>query len=540
MPVKDSITARSSAADPVRLLRSQFGALCRGAGDAVFGDSSLCSALGIFGLPHRVPVLLSLLRNTDFSQWLAGKDWPRASLLLVWDASSDTLTWHGRTSEPTSGSMPPLLDEAARDLLRRAELWGGTLDEEGAHSIDLRVPSPGPHFHVNLLLGRRVGFSHPLQTTPKSVVDRVGRGSFRSHAATQVLATRWDLNQEENGFPANRQFYLTEDGVQIFYSAAPEGPEIASASCTHTQNGTRIAYLTTCGIEIERLIFILPQEPGLPSACEIQEIRVRNRSERRRDLRLVYTGMFGPAKPGALMEDVLYSAITLQAALFPNPDGSIMALTPDYHPAYALEDQRFQALAIRRGENRTFPREFGTNYQEFIGNGTIERPEMVCALSNRLSRKGPGFFALGAPLPLDPGETIVAESFTGLSSSLAAPDSSPPGLSGDIRALLDRFSSPEAVHRAWDDQRRFFDRYAGILQHRFGPSGSRCYLQSQSPVPGLLPNLRVSIFLPDPKGLQGDRLPRDPGLVRLDALLSCERDDRSRPGPHRGMGCPRP
>lgn len=471
MPAKDLITARSPAADPVRLLRSQFGDLCRGTCDAVFGDSNFCSVFGICGLPHRVPVLSSLLRNKDFLQWLAKKEWPRASLLLVWDASSDTLTWHDATSEPTSENMPPTLNDAVRDLLRRAEFWGGTLDEEGAHSIDLRAPSPGPHFHINLLLGRRVGFSHPLQTTPKSVVDRVGRGSFRSHAATQVLATRWDLNQEENGFPANRQFYLTEDGTQIFYSASPEGPEIAKATCTHTQNGTRIAYLMTCGIEIERLIFILPQEPGLPSACEIQEIRVRNCSERRRDLRLVYTGMFGPTKPGALMEDVLYSAIILQAALIPNPDGSIMALTPDYHPAQAREDQRFQALAIHCGENRSFPRELGTNYQEFIGNGTIERPEMICALSNRLSRKGPGFFALGAPLPLDPGETVIAESFTGMSSSKVAPAASSPDLCRDVRALLDRFSSPEAVHRAWDDQRRFFDRYAEFFSINSGRPG---------------------------------------------------------------------
>ena len=61
-----------------------------------------------------------------------------------------------------------------------------------------------------------MGYGNPLQTTPKSVVDGLGRGSFRAHSATQVLATRWDMLQEENGFPANRQFYILEDGQQIF------------------------------------------------------------------------------------------------------------------------------------------------------------------------------------------------------------------------------------------------------------------------------------------------------------------------------------
>ena len=76
------------------------------------------------------------------------------------------------------------------NLLSDYRNWVGFLDANGDHIIDLKKPSPSPHFSTNMLLGNRMGFPYPLQTTPKSVVDRLGGGSFRSHAATQVLATR--------------------------------------------------------------------------------------------------------------------------------------------------------------------------------------------------------------------------------------------------------------------------------------------------------------------------------------------------------------
>jgi len=110
------------------------------------------------------------------------------------------------------------------------------------------------------------------------VVDRFGGGSFRSHAATQVLASRWDMRQEENGFPANRQFYLFEDNRQLFYSAEPGEASIVSAECRHSQNHTIITYVTDCGLEIVRTIFILPQMDGLPLATEVQRISIRNTS----------------------------------------------------------------------------------------------------------------------------------------------------------------------------------------------------------------------------------------------------------------------
>ena len=90
---------------------------------------------------------------------------------------------------------------------------------DGSWQVDLMAGEVGSHFAVNLLLGDRRNSENPLFTTPKSAVDALGRGSFRATGAKQVLATRYVLNPYENGEPANRQFYLVEDGRQIFYSA---------------------------------------------------------------------------------------------------------------------------------------------------------------------------------------------------------------------------------------------------------------------------------------------------------------------------------
>ncbi len=50
-----------------------------------------------------------------------------------------------------------------------------------------------------------------------------------SDADTQVLATRWDMRAEENGFPANRQFYIVENFKKIFYSADVNDNNVESA-----------------------------------------------------------------------------------------------------------------------------------------------------------------------------------------------------------------------------------------------------------------------------------------------------------------------
>ncbi|WP_187292327.1 GH36-type glycosyl hydrolase domain-containing protein [Candidatus Symbiobacter mobilis] len=458
-------TSRSGHPSPCEALLRSFGNLCQGPCDAQYLDATQTRVFGIAGLAHVAPVSAKVLRDLAMQELLDAC--PTEDILLQCDAGNAKVrAWGVRFgTAPRALPLPQALADAVAALCLECAGWAGTLDGEGRHILDPRNPMPGPHFGVNLLMGDRIGFEHPLQTTPKSVVDMLGRGSFRSHAATQVLATRWDVRQEENGFPANRQFYLTEKGRRIFYSGWV-GDDPVQAQCVHSPNATTITMTTQCGLRIAREIFLAAQEPGLPLACEIQQITLTNQGTMRRDLRLVATGMFGPSKPIALMEDVLYSTIIMQAGLLRNNDGSVLALVPDYHPIQDRDDVRFHAMVVHRNGERAFPTEFGTDYREFLGQGTLEFPEGVGRLSNRLSRKGPGFFAMAAPVPLEPGQSVTVLNFTGLVCARETPESQPRRdvLVEQLQALLQRYDGADAVAAARKAREEAFRRHAGFLR----------------------------------------------------------------------------
>ena len=488
---------RDSAAS--RLL-GLFPGLATGAADAVFSDSSETLVAGVAGLAFRAPVMTELFSNPDFSRFAlslfrAGKS------LLVTAAPDGTPTIHAaRESSIEELKTEAPVTAAARKALDAAPLWAGRLAPDGSHVIGLTGPLPGPHFAVNLLLGNREGFPFPLQTTPKSVVDRLGRGSFRSHAATQVLATRWDLRQEENGFPCNRQFYLTENGERIFYSGDPADSRVVSGECVHAQNRTVITYKLSCGLEIVRTIFILPQEKDLPLAAEAQRIEIRNLGPKRRELRLVAVGMFGPSKPGALQEDVLYSTIIMEGGLLRDEEGNIIAVSPTYHPEHDRLDRRFCSLVAHSGSNRAFPREYSLDYTAFVGSGTLEHPESVGFLGNRPNRKGPGFFALAVPLTAEPGEAAAADSLTGLVSSRGNPDYRDESLEREVSALLERYGSPDAVPHALDRVIEFQEAHASFLALDSGDREFSAYTSRNLPFQALYQSFVSRSFAQTQKG----------------------------------------
>lgn len=378
-------------------------------------------------------------------------------------------------------SIPAEASDRISEVLNGMSGWAGHVNKTGEHVIDLRTPSPGPHFHTNLLVGNRIGYARPLQTTPKSVIDRLGRGSFRSHAATQVLATRWDMRQEENGFPANRQFYLIEGDRQIFYSADPKEDNVVSATCTHSQNYTRIVYTTRCGLQIERLIFILPQMEGLPLATEVQHITVTNLGKDSRRLKLIYTGMFGSAAPHAVFEDVLYSNIIMQTGLLMDEERSIVAISPDYYSEYAKEDVRFHSMMVHQKGSTEFPKEFCANYNEFVGNGSLHRPEGIFQLSNRLSRKGPGFFALAADLDVEAGQSCQVDQFTGIVSSKLNDSFCEETLREEVYRLVEHFKTPESVEAALEANISFHNRYSKLLHLHSEDDILNTYVNSNLP-----------------------------------------------------------
>lgn len=459
-------TARKETASAEDILKQVFADRIGigGCVSAVFTDSEHRGAIGIASLPHRMPAIQELLKLSAIAVLLPAE--AAASALFVVSGEGTLLSLYIRHvgRQERTIEIEGATKREALAHLQAAPGWAGSLNTEGEHVIDLCSPVPGPHFAVNLLLGNRLEFPHPLQTTPKSVVDRFGGGSFRSHAATQVLATRWDMRQEENGFPANRQFYLFEDGMQIFYSADPGDKGIESAVCRHSQNSTVINYRTHCGLEISRTIFILPHSEGLPLATETQRIKITNRGEGARKLRIVYTGMFGSAAPGALFEDVLYSNVIMQGGVLQDARGALAAISPDYYPEGGRHDLRFHTMIIHGEDGPVLPREYCDSYNEFVGTGSLHRPTGALRLSSILHRKGPGFFAVAGEVHILAGSTATVDQLTGLVSDKSGAPWNETVLADEVGALVARFSDHNAVDLALAESTGFVRDYGKFLQ----------------------------------------------------------------------------
>lgn len=492
-------TTRTDLYGPEQLLAQRFGTRFKGSADGIFSGSQKLLAAGVCGLPFKAPVMAELTNDPDFSTVLTTAFSAGFCLLIV--VETDKVEFITEKSGAIAAvSITESLKKKVLAILAGVSEWAGHMDENGSHIINLKTPSPGPHFFVNLLLGNRIGFDHPLQTTPKSVVDRLGRGSFRSHAATQVLATRWDLRQEENGFPCNRQFYLTENGKQIFYSANPEDQGISKGTCRHSRNFSEISYETTDQLTVDRSIFLLPQEDNLPLAVEVQRISITNAGSAPRKLRLVYTGMFGPSKPGALQEDVLYSTIIMESGVLRKADGSILAVSPSYQPIQDRDDRRFHTMVLHDSKGTRYPTEFCLDYTEFTGRGTLEKPAGLPLLQNRMNRKGPGFFALAGEIDVAPGETAVIDNFTGLVSKRGNSGYCEASLEHEVSELARRYSNRNDVPRALSLVKKFQDEYSSFLKLDNGDRDFSVYCSNNLPFQVLYQSFVSRSFAQTQKG----------------------------------------
>lgn len=481
MPSHTSIVAREPDSDPIRSLREIFPArFFESAGcDAVFRDASFEHVFGISGLDAMVPVVRPLSASDPLARYL--KTFGEACSILIYLCVDQVRLLIHRDGNLEEVEIPQEINDQISAIKEDIHHWAGDLNSDGEHCVDLKSPSPGPHFNVNLLLGNRVDFPNSLQTTPKSVVDRFGGGSFRSHAATQVLATRWDMRPEENGFPANRQFYLLEEGEVIFYSGQGGHANIAEADCRHSQNFTRIFYRTFCGLEIRRLIFILPQKKGRPLATESHRIEITNTGGGIRKIDLVYTGMFGTAAPHALWEDVIYSNVIMQSKILRDDRRNLIAVGSDYYPLEFQKDHRFHCTVAHTPSGPRFPTQFCFDYTGFVGAGTLEKPEFASQLPNRLSRKGPGFFAVGMKIELDGMQTIKIDNFTGLVSSPPDGVVEPEQYRQEITTLLADHLEPDQTERDLDEVSRFSGQYRSCMQIRSDDSDFDTYFNLNLP-----------------------------------------------------------
>lgn len=458
--------ARDPQILPADKLKAAFQAdLFSGETDAEFLSCTGESVVGVTGLPLWVPICLSLMGSTDFLSYL--------------DSFSDTLhlfrlegefvrhfTAKGEQTLP--GTIQKTIASAWAKLLRSP----GTLNENGEHIIDLKSPQIATHFNINLLIGNRIGCENPLLTTPKSALDAFGRGSFRASAAEQVLATRCVLNQDENGEPANRQFYLIENNRQIFYSANAE-ENVKSAFCRHAPNHSVITYETECGLRITRTLFILPQMDGMPQATEVQRVKIENLSGRRRNIRIVMTGVFGIFPADALANDIVYVNIVHESGLVKR-DGRVCAIAPHDYPRYRRFHRRFAAL-LSDGEPMD---SFCVNYPEFIGTGTIEHPEHVLHLRSAQARKNASFFAMGKDLTLEPDKTKTVDEFVGM---VYEKEDVSQSFDSRLFRLLETFHAPEALEEALCSVKNFYSRYASYISLHTTDTALDAYVNNNLP-----------------------------------------------------------
>jgi len=120
-------------------------------------------------------------------------------------------------------------------------------------------------------------------------------------------------------------------------------------------------------------------------------------------------------------------------------------------------------MIVRNGDEKSFPQSFCTDYNDFVGTGTLEHPAGGCNLNNKLNRKGPGFFALGAPFTVEPGKTVIIDTFTGLSSSKDNENYSDAVMLRELDNLLRYFEKSESVEETLNEIINFHENYGKIL-----------------------------------------------------------------------------
>ena len=452
-------TSRKQTKSALELAGMIFGDRLGGATDALFTNSARGRVIAFTNMKYYAPILTHVINDP----LLYGIVSSSASSILI---DNDDLTIYTEDG-------PLTVDEAAAKRLAdiRDTVFSspGELNGNGELLLDLKSYRIGSHYGVNLLLGDRSEYDDCLQSTPKSVLDEFGRGSFRGKQEKQVLATRYVLSPEENGEPANRQFYITENGKQIFYSLDVDH-NVRSAVCCHSQNRTVITYETECGLRIIRTIFLLPQEKDMPSAVEVQRIEIINLKDEPRDLRIVVTGMFGITDPGTLAGDIIYANVVVESELY-YLDGKPVAAAAHHQPKECDTEKRF-AMLLSDGSAMD---EYCSSLYDFIGSGSLERPEMIAQLSNAHSRRQAAFFALAKSFRLEK-ETKI-DCFVGMDDDLSSPED----FDLHLFTLHERYKDPASLDKTYEKVVENNERYSSFLSMDNGDSLADAYISKNLP-----------------------------------------------------------
>ncbi len=456
--------ARQALGKAEKKLAQVFGELLTGAYSAAFTSVSESTVVGAAGLPFAAPVHVAILNTPETACYLAG--FGETSHLFVFGENIRHYTEKGEIV------VPKEIESVLADVYVRVCGSAGILNANGDHIIDLKADKIGTHFDANLLIGNRIGFKAPLLTTPKGAIDSLGRGSFRGTAARQVTATRYTLIPEQNGEPANRQFYIVEKGKQIFYSADVE-TNVKTAVCRHSHNYTEITYETECGLKITRDLFILPQEEGMPEAVEAQHVIVENLTDTDRKLKVVFTGMLSLASTESLMNDTIYASVTWESSLL-YQNGKAVAVAPNPWPGYLKVLKRF-AVVFADGDTMD---EYTSNYIDFIGNGTLEKPQHVAHLSCAPVTKIVPFFAIAKSFMVPAKGTNTVDQYTGMT---VTPGGSDDAIDEMLFTLMEKYKNPAAAEEALQKVKDFSAKYAGFLKVKTNDADFDAYVNNNLP-----------------------------------------------------------
>ncbi|MBQ0010808.1 MAG: glycosyl transferase [Ruminococcus sp.] len=458
--------ARENLPDSLAILKNIFGDLVVGETGASPLSADGGTVLGACGLPFSAPVTDYLRVDPVVGAFLAERG--EENGMFVFGKSVRYVTASGKVK------LPKAVRKSALSVCRAVLNAPGKIGEEGEHIIDIKHGGKiGTHFDVNLLIGNRIGYPDPMLTTPKGALDSLGRGCFRAGAAKQVTSTRYSLIAEYNGEQVNRQFYLVENGRQIFYSA-DTGVNVKSAECRHLRNRTVITYETECGLRITRTLFILPYEDGMPEAVEAQTVRIENLTKKPRTVKIVFTGMFGLATPESTMNDIIYASVTWESSLIKR-DGKTVAVCPHPHPRYLKPNKRFALLLTDDGETLDG---YTANYIDFIGNGTLEKPQRVAALANAPVTKMVPFFAIDKSLTLPARGAREVTSYVGIVTARGGADDP---LFDALTVLIDSYRKPGAAAEALHRVIAFGDEYAGFLHVKTEDEDFNTYINRNLP-----------------------------------------------------------
>ncbi len=422
------------------------------------------SWLCVSGLKYYVPICDLLLRDGKIRNFMMG-----FSGKLLLDVEKDCKF----IVNDNVVELPQIVSKGIKNIVKQAYKACGQLDKGGNHIIDLKGNYISPHFCVNLLLGNRMDYYAPLFTTPKSVVDHFGRGSFRAGGDKQVLATKYTQDISENGEPSNRQFYITENGKQIFYSLDVDH-NVKKAECVHSQNKTIIKYNTKCGLVITRTIFLLPQYAGLPSAVEAQYVKIENKTNKDRNLRIVFTGNFGLFKPETIVNDVVYASVVHQSEVAYNQDKPL-AISLHFKDQ-ALQNEKLFATVLCK--NDAFD-EYSFGINNFTGRGSLSQPESVAYLNMHHSTKYASFFALAKNISVKQNASNYAISFVGYSQSFNGDSNE--NYSNELCNLIGKYSCEQAITDQISQIELEHDKYCKYLQVRSKDEYLQSYVNNNLP-----------------------------------------------------------